>query len=333
MNLYDPSYALPSAVHINLGIQHELASDFVLGADVVWKRFSRTFINGVDYNRFHSAAGPVIRRCSEAERTDVHALCSNGPIMFDSTSGRARYAGLLLRAEKRVPGRAQFLASYALGSYEGSNGTGTGTAEMSGGRATGFSNDDRFENYGPLPTDLRHIVNLSGYVNLPWRFQIAINLSATSRPPFVAWLEEVDINGDGTNDDLLPGTQINEFGRGLGEEDLQGLVDAYNRDFAGAALCCGQTTAPRVTLPGIYAFNDTFFTQDLRITHTLPLGGGRVRLLIFGEVFNLFNNANLVQYSGNLLERSTFGQPTARFTQIFGSGGPRAFQLGARVSF
>lgn len=44
-------------------------------------------------------------------------MCSNGPIMFDTTSGRARYAGLLVRAEKRVPGRAQFLVSYALGSY------------------------------------------------------------------------------------------------------------------------------------------------------------------------------------------------------------------------
>ena len=99
MNLYDRSYAQPSAIHTTVGIQHELATKFVVGADVVWKRFSHTFINGIDYNRFHSAAGPVIRRCTEGERTDVHALCSNGPIMFDTTGGRARYAGLLLRAE------------------------------------------------------------------------------------------------------------------------------------------------------------------------------------------------------------------------------------------
>jgi hypothetical protein len=49
--------------------------------------------------------------------------------------------------------------------------------------------------------------------------------------------------------------------------------------------------------------------------------------------FNLLNTANLVQYSGNLSNPAAFGQPGARFTQIFGSGGPRAFQLGARVTF
>jgi hypothetical protein len=54
---------------------------------------------------------------------------------------------------------------------------------------------------------------------------------------------------------------------------------------------------------------------------------------LLGEVFNLFNTANLVQYSGNLNEPGSFGQPGARSDQVFGSGGPRAFQLGARLSF
>ncbi len=57
------------------------------------------------------------------------------------------------------------------------------------------------------------------------------------------------------------------------------------------------------------------------------------RLMLFGEVFNLFNTANLVNYGGNLLEPSTFGQPAGRFSQVFGSGGPRAFQVGTRLSF
>jgi hypothetical protein len=252
--------------------------------------------------------------------------------MFDTTSGRARYAGLLVRAEKRVQRFAQVTASYALGSYVGSNGTGTGTAEASGGRATGFNNDDWFENYGPMPTDMRHVLNISGYVELPWRMQVAFSISATSRPPFTAWLEDVDINGDGTNDDLLPGTAVNQFGRGLDKEDLRRLVEQYNQEFAGKTLCCNQRAA-RVTLPDTYAFNGRFFTQDLRVTHTIPLGNPRVQLRVFAEMFNVFNTANLVQYSGNLLEPATFGQPGARFTQIFGSGGPRAIQLGARVNF
>jgi hypothetical protein len=47
----------------------------------------------------------------------------------------------------------------------------------------------------------------------------------------------------------------------------------------------------------------------------------------------LFNIANLSGYSGNLRETALFGQPTERVDQVFGSGGPRAFQLGARFEF
>jgi hypothetical protein len=51
------------------------------------------------------------------------------------------------------------------------------------------------------------------------------------------------------------------------------------------------------------------------------------------EAFNLFNIANLSGYGNGLVQTAAFGQPTARRAQIFGSGGPRAFQFGARLSF
>jgi hypothetical protein len=34
-----------------------------------------------------------------------------------------------------------------------------------------------------------------------------------------------------------------------------------------------------------------------------------------------------------LSNTATFGQPTTRASQVFGSGGPRAFQIGARFTF
>ena len=58
----------------------------------------------------------------------------------------------------------------------------------------------------------------------------------------------------------------------------------------------------------------------------------RWRLSLIGEVFNLYNNANLVGYSGDL-SNAAFGQPTNRASQVFGSGGPRAFQLAMRLTF
>lgn len=331
-NLSDPTYQTPYAIHLTLGVQRELPGGIVLNADVVWKRFIHTFINGIDYNRWNSVGGPVIPACTQQQRNDVTAICSNGNIYFDTTIGRARYKGLLVRAEKRFSGRAQFLASYALGSYVGTNGTGTGTSEAPGGRVFGFNNDDWFENYGPLPTDLRHILNLSGFVELPWRLQVSFSVSAYSRPPFAPFVSGVDFNGDGTRDDLLPGTRVNQFNRGFDRDDLARLVERYNQDFAGRPLPNGQP-AQLLTLPANFSFNDKYFTQDLRLSRTFPLGGERVRLILFGEVFNLLNTANLVGYGGNLASPAEFGQPGARFTQVFGSGGPRAFQFGARVSF
>jgi hypothetical protein len=67
----------------------------------------------------------------------------------------------------------------------------------------------------------------------------------------------------------------------------------------------------------------------------------RYRLNIFAEMFNSFNIANLRGYSASLDAKNAnpsaqvyaFGQPTQRVVQTFGSGGPRAVQLGARVSF
>ncbi len=62
-NLYDPDYATPYAIHVNLGVQRELANGVVVSGDVVWKHFVHTFINGIDYNRWNSVGGPVIPAC------------------------------------------------------------------------------------------------------------------------------------------------------------------------------------------------------------------------------------------------------------------------------
>src|SRR5262249_19661473 len=333
-NLSDRSYETPYGLHFILGGQRELAADLVLPADFAWRRFLHTYMAGIDYNRFdRRPQGPVIPRCPDAQRNDVTAVCSNGPITFDNTTGIAVYKGLLVRLEKRFSRRTQFLVSYALGSQPGTNGTSTQPADLP---ATGFNNDNWFENYGPLPTDLRHILNLSGLVDLPRRFQVSFSVSAYSRPPFSAYVGGVDFNGDGTQNDLLPGTRVNQFNRGLGKDDLARLVERYNKQYcdiivAPADRACkvtlGGQTAPYLTLPSNYAFNHSFFTQDLRLSRTFLLDGERVRLVLLGEVFNLFNTANLVQYSGNLNDAS-FGQPSARSSQVFGSGGPRAFQFG-----
>jgi hypothetical protein len=99
-------------------------------------------------------------------------------------------------------------------------------------------------------------------------------------------------------------------------------------------------------------FNDSFNSLDVRVSRLFRLGE-RLSVEPILEVFNLFNVTNIlgvsnVNYSGfqNVLVRdsndpaspgflrsSSFGQPVTTAGGVFGSGGPRAFQLAARVTF
>ena len=106
---------------------------------------------------------------------------------------------------------------------------------------------------------------------------------------------------------------------------------AFNTQFGGQRDARGQVIAP-LTLPASYEFGDAFSSQDIRVTKTFGFGGG-TKLAVFVEGFNVFNIANLGGYSFNLSNTATFGQPTNRASQVFGSGGPRAFQLGGRFTF
>jgi hypothetical protein len=86
-----------------------------------------------------------------------------------------------------------------------------------------------------------------------------------------------------------------------------------------------------ITLPDDFSQGDSFHTQDLRLTRIIKLRED-VRLNLIGEVFNLFNIANLTGYSG-AINQPNFGQPSGLAGQVFGTGGPRAFQFAARLSF
>ena len=309
----------PSATHVSFGVQREIARDLVVSTDFVLRRFSNTYIPElIDANHFSSVRGPVLPICSETQQSDPKALCSLGPISLTSPIFSAKYQGLRVRAEKRFSHGLQFLASYAYSSNVGNN------------FANGFNNDHPLENKGPLDRDVRHILSLSGLAQLPKGLRMGLFVSYISKPPFTAYVGGLDLNGDGTTDDLLPSTKVNQFNRSLGKGDLRRLVDEFNRTYAGKQDPHGADIPP-ITLPSKFEFGDSFLTQDLRLSRDFALRE-RWRMTLLGEVFNVFNTANLSGRSGHLFSAG-FGQPTSRVSQVFGSGGPRAFQLAARITF
>jgi hypothetical protein len=318
--IFPSSVPNPSAVHVNVGLQRELARGMVLSADVVYRHFIHVPQGGgsIDVNHFTSARGPAIPECTAAQASDPDAFCSRGAINVQVAPYRFRYRGVLLRAEKRFSSRFQIRGSYA---YSKNTGTNTGN---------GFNLDKWLENRGPAANDFRHILNVAGVLRLPSQFDLGFNLSYSSVPPFSAFVGGIDFNGDGTMGDLLPGTTVNAFNRGLGRGDLERLVARFNEVYGGTRDAHG-SSIPRLTLPARYSFGDSFHSLDIRLSRSFAIRQ-RVRVSMIAEAFNLYNAANLSGHSGDLTN-AAFGQPTSRVTQVFGSGGPRSFQLAARVAF
>ncbi len=191
--------------------------------------------------------------------------------------------------------------------------------------------DNYFSTYGPNLA--RHNLNVAGVGKLPWGIQMSVNQSILSRTPIEPTIAGYDLNGAGSTTLPLtlavPGYQYNCFAQGCGKADLQKAVDAFNSTWVGKKDARG-TVIKAISLPSNYQFGDPKFNTDLRLTKIFSVKE-RYRLEVFGEAFNLFNIANLTGYSFNI--GPSFGQPTSRFNQVFGSGGPRAFQVGGRVSF
>ena len=319
-DLYPHDYPVQHSVHMNLGIQRELRGNMVLGVEFVRRNFDDTLLGSLDKNRFNRFVNgvqtPVIPQCtSAAQRADPNAQCSNGAITFWTSGGTEVYNALLMKLDKRFSNRYLFGASYALTDRKAVN---------------GISNlDNYFANYGP--TGARHLLNLSALIDFPGNIQLGIISAISSKPPVMPSITNVDIDGDGTTTTPIPGVDFNCFNRGCSEDDLAKAVAAFNTQYGGGRDARGQVIAP-LTLPASYEFGDAFSSQDIRLTKTFALPQNS-KVAVFVEVFNIFNVANLSGYSYNLSNTATFGQPTGRASQVFGSGGPRAFQLGGRFTF
>jgi Carboxypeptidase regulatory-like domain len=328
--LYPRDFPTTQAQHFNLGVQHEFSGGILAQADFVYRHMIHGTPGGffgasVDYNRFDSVAGPVIPRCATTAQADNPNLqCSSGPINFWWPGATSLYKALLVKVDKRLSRNYQFTASYAL---QDSKSVLDVTHDL----------NNFFASYGPdLP---RHNLTVSGTVDLPWRFRVSLLSAFLSHPPVTPIVRGFDPTGTHLNSadayTPLPGQGFSGF---LSKRDLEAYVSRYNATLAGQLTPAGQAGLlpgqryPTITLPSRYQLGDVFSSQDIRVEKTFRFRE-RVDLRLIGEVFNVFNISNLTNFSYNLVTPATFGQANQRVGQTFGSGGPRAFQLAARLSF
>ncbi|HJZ99668.1 MAG TPA: hypothetical protein VKE70_24325, partial [Candidatus Solibacter sp.] len=293
-----------------------------------------------------------------ALRNDPKAACSVGSLSVYQSAANSRYMAAEVMLDRRLGNGVQFSVSYVFSRYAAWNDP---VQDLYNWQST----------YGLTASDRTHRLSLSGLWQLPQYkgksafvrgaangWQVSGIAAMQSAPPMNPNITTIDANGSGISFFTLPGVSWNGFGRGAGADDIRKAVARYNDDViarakplpanptaAQLAACilavngqtmCGPRTPrnqayPLLTLPANFSNGDALMTTDLRLSRTIRFGE-RAGLSLIAEGFNIFNISNLSGYSNNL-QASTFGVPTTRLNQVFGSGGPRAFQFAARLRF
>jgi hypothetical protein len=313
---------------------------------------------------------PVMPFCTTVTQLNTPKFpCSSGAFLGYWSGLNTTYTGLLVKLDKRFANGWQFTASYAFSQYTNNVNVGAGSVSMDNLYETaGIDGGDlphrfTFSGFYEFPVYKGESRLLRGLLN---SWQVGLISDMASAPPLNPNLS-LDVDGDGVSRILLPGIKWNEFGRGKDADDIRKAVAAYNTDVisrakplpanataAQKAACtlfvdgqqmCGARTPqnqvlPLIKLPDNFSSGDPFFSQDIRVTRLISIRE-KVRLSLIAEVFNVFNIANLTGYGSGLnslaapgqTQTLTFGLPSNRVNQIFGTGGPRALQFAARISF
>jgi hypothetical protein len=347
--IFSSDFQVPYSLQYSIGVQRELPWNLILQADYNYRKGLHELVV-YDANHASDVKGPVLEDFLN-------------PVPIVESSGFSTYSGLLARLDRRFSNGFQFTASYALSSFKAFNGDslglGAGPTDLNNLRA----------DFGPAGLDRKHRFVVSAIWELPfykndssiWKknvlgnWNLALISTAFSGTPQSVFLpQNIDLTGTGTFASYLPGTGPGSIGRSIDTVDeLNAVIRTFNDSIATLpnTTPCAADPTQRCDPQGSRIFRlaelpsdtqlggDPVVSQDLRVTKTI-LFGEKYRLNLIGEVFNLFNIANLVgvgdfilPVEGTPADQITTLRPTQRANSVFGTGGPRAFQFGARFTF
>jgi hypothetical protein len=227
---------------------------------------------------------------------------------------------------------------------------------------------------GPSTLDRRHQLSFGGSFDLPWGFQTGIIghfYSPLSTPLVVpnsglgdGEIFRTDFTGDGTVQDLLPGTKNGAFMRSISPGSLGNVIGNYNQTAAGQPTPAGQVlisnglftvsqlqamgaVAPSLPAPvsgtvGLAWLKDIDMSLrwKYRIKETVTIEPGI-------GFFNIFNFANfdlppnvlspyLTGAPGNIGGTTYAGTQNVRVgagTGVYGLGAPRATEFSLKITF
>jgi len=315
INIIDNTLENPTVQQWNLGTRLRVPGDAVLQLDLVHNRGTHFIIGRPIGEVFNPVVGGPDR-----------------VVNLESSVG-TRYDALLASLEKRWGRGQQLRASYSLA------------------RARNYANDDQIpfgagpidpndleREYGPTPNEQRHRLVLSGSFLLPLELRLSgIWTIATGVP--------MDV--------LLPdaSSRVPTLSRNAGAREFE-TASELNSYITSLNAQGGVDGVPLPLVSDDARFSDSFNSLDLRLSRRFALGS-RIGLEAMVECFNVFNVTNILgfsktNYSGfanaltrdssdptdpGFLRSSSFGRALTTAGGVFGSGGPRAFQLGLRATF
>jgi hypothetical protein len=298
-----PDRRVPYTHQLTLGYQRQLHPQLSASADYV-KTYGRDML--IYYN-LNPGRRVNTSRTGTIQYTDLLGIANDlgitpfsGRVYTIRNDAQTEYDGLNLQLEKRYANNWSARVSYALSSARG-NTEGSGTDD----NLFQLGADPRlYLNQGPLPFDRTHNLVISGRLEVP--YTKGLTISGVTRWMSGAAFTIHDTNTDPDQngelfDPLPPGTYSGSGENAITVESQGGRAGARG--------------------PG-------FKQTDMRFGYRLRPGGGTRTLDLFVEVFNIFNNANFENPTGD--RRST---DFLRLRSLRGGGFPRQAQFGGRFGF
>jgi Carboxypeptidase regulatory-like domain/TonB dependent receptor-like, beta-barrel/TonB-dependent Receptor Plug Domain len=303
VQLDSPDRQMPKSTQVSVGYERQLRATMSYGVDYIHNE-GRGWI-GYDLN-------PGLRvnttRTGEVNRTDLLGLASElglSPfsnvvnLRFDYT-GETRYDGLNLQMERRFSGFWGARVGYTLGYARGNNqGGALGTNNF---QLLAEKNLDM--NYGPLDTDRRHNLILSGRMEVPRTGGLTVSSLfrfMTGRPMSI-----IDTNTDPDRNGIL----FDPLPAGTYSGDGANAITVNNEGGRNGA------------------YGPNYLQLDARFGYRLRMGGART-LDLFLECFNLTDRSNFTNPSGDRRTLATFLVPNG----LVAGGFPRQLQIGTRLGF